>query len=662
MKLLQLALALWATAFFTRYQVNSIVVVLAVWLWFVSSRKYAIAYVVLALVVTLHMNQAVPPPPVSYEGKVTSVRESYVIVQVENQLVIVSGDVSAGIHDTISFRGEYANISGFENNGLFDYVKFRENQHIYYQLYATSFTVVKQSSSLPAMWYRFVNRQKNDEFRQLAQRFLYRMEKEDEYEFVSFLTSSGMHLSILVGWIERILGLFLTQGPLSFAVLLFPLLYGMSFGYSLAVVRLVLNRCLGLTSLSAKHRLACLIMILLLMDPHHGFSLSFVIPVTLRLTLLFRPRWLPAFIYQSLAMFPIILHINFSFTVFQAIFFSLLREIFALLHLLCMMALFLPILQVPLLQLYDLITAMMENNHAVLSFGIVMKVSLMFCIMWIGAVCALASRHRQAFIAMMLLLAIQYASIWLVPWTEITFLDVGQGDATLVSLPFSSGHILIDTGGHVSLDVAEMVLIPFLKKKGIRSVDLVILTHDDVDHSGAFSSLSKKIEIKQVISGKQKDHDEHGIVRLMVRRQSFLLLHQDHVYEDGNDNSLIVFASFGKRSLLFTGDAGQNIERALMRRYEHLEADILHIGHHGSKTSTSKDFLLHVNPQLVVISAGKNNRYGHPHPEVTSMIAQQGIPIVSTKEHGSVSLFLWDLFSLVRTYASGFAIIEAVIS
>lgn len=361
-------------------------------------------------------------------------------------------------------------------------------------------------------------------------------------------------------------------------------------------------------------------------------------------------------------MFPILLHTNFTFTVFQAFAFSWFRRLFALIHFLCILGLLIPLIQMPLVHINENMMLFLMDHQGLLSFGVTMKVSLLFCIIWLGILCwNTFPRYKQA-VSLSLLLLTQIGVVYVRPWHEVTFLDVGQGDATLITLPYSKGAILIDTGGHTSMDIARMVLVPYLRMRGIRSLDLVILTHDDMDHCGAFDSLVQQIPIKEVIKHKLSDHNVYGVASKTIKGQVVQLLHQDVMYESNNDNSIITYLELSGYSFLFTGDAGVEVERALLKAYENLEADVLHVGHHGSKTSTSKAFITHINPVMAIVSSGKNNRYNHPHPDVVSLIEGQGIVMLDTQNEGSISIIVNSFIKMIRTYARRFAIIDAVIS
>lgn len=246
---------------------------------------------------------------------------------------------------------------------------------------------------------------------------------------------------------------------------------------------------------------------------------------------------------------------------------------------------------------------------------------------------------------------------------EIVFLDVGQGDSIFIKLPFNQGTYLIDTGGQLpfkkeewmdrqsEFSVGENTIIPFLKRKGITKLDKLILTHADFDHAGAAAEVLSSIPAKEVVispgSGQNNLISEIISMGIPVREgwegenwsagEAFFqfLSPGDREY-NGNNDSLVLYAKIGGKTWLFTGDMEEAGERELREKYQ-IDIDWLKAGHHGSRSSTSSEFIEAVQPEYAVISAGVNNRYGHPHQEVLDTLAAAGVHVYRTDKHGSIS-------------------------
>ncbi|OLP65517.1 hypothetical protein BACPU_16050 [Bacillus pumilus] len=265
--------------------------------------------------------------------------------------------------------------------------------------------------------------------------------------------------------------------------------------------------------------------------------------------------------------------------------------------------------------------------------------------------------------------AIHYLTPNVHPQGEVTMLDVGQGDSLFIQLPYRKGHLLVDTGGRLTFEqepwkkrrkvstIGDQTLIPFLNSKGIAKLDVLILTHADQDHMGEAARLIKRNKVKRLAVPKGfvrsledaqmvKDAAEKGIHidelergdTLKVGGQHFEVLHpaRNQVTSKNNDSLVLAFTLGGKRFVL-TGDLEQEGERDIIDAYPHLRADVLKVGHHGSKGSTSDEWLLHLKPTYALISAGEGNRYQHPHQEVMEKLNKNKMRVFRTDVDGSVT-------------------------
>ncbi|MCD8204148.1 MAG: MBL fold metallo-hydrolase [Coprobacillus sp.] len=223
--------------------------------------------------------------------------------------------------------------------------------------------------------------------------------------------------------------------------------------------------------------------------------------------------------------------------------------------------------------------------------------------------------------------------------SEVTFINVGQGDAALVRIHNTS--ILIDTGGIYNKDVATDVLIPFLHSRQIYSLDYVMISHDDSDHNGALESLCSNFTVRNVIDGS----NAKDLYPLTIEGVTFYNYNQYYYnYGDDNDQSIVLGFNLSGTNYLFMGDATTTIEKTLMNNYNYIPCDILKVGHHGSSTSTSDEFIEWLSPKTAVISVGEGNRYGHPTDQVLTTLTNYGVEIRRTDLEGSIrylSFSLW---------------------
>ena len=261
----------------------------------------------------------------------------------------------------------------------------------------------------------------------------------------------------------------------------------------------------------------------------------------------------------------------------------------------------------------------------------------------------LFSGKRKFALLTVILSMIFYFQLILFPRQFFIFIDVGQGDATL----FHSGGktMLIDTGGKLfsSSSLASDTLVPLLHSLGIRSLNYLILTHGDYDHMGEGITLVESFKVGKVIfnSGKYNDLElaliqvlneknipyYQNIQELRMGNQSFYFLNRQ-LYDDENGNSMVLYTELHGIKLLFMGDAGVEVEEDLSEKYNLQDIDVLKVGHHGSKTSSSKGFIDEIKPKYSIISVGKNNRYGHPNKEVLENLEKS--KIYRTDKQGSI--------------------------
>ena len=242
-----------------------------------------------------------------------------------------------------------------------------------------------------------------------------------------------------------------------------------------------------------------------------------------------------------------------------------------------------------------------------------------------------AVRIKHAKIAVACLMIMTTISV--VPLQEpltnaVYFVNVGQGDSIIIKN--RSHTVMIDTGGVNSFDMAKETLIPFMAKKKITHLDALILTHDDFDHSGAKDSLIENFRVDNLLT--KKNQFPYQIGDLNINNLN------TYNFDDVNDDSLVLSLKFMGKKFLFTGDASVKAEEKIVEKYD-VDCDILKVGHHGSNTSTSENFLKAASPKEAIISCGGKNKYGHPHKEIIERLKKYNVKIRRTDEEGTICYF-----------------------
>ena len=211
-------------------------------------------------------------------------------------------------------------------------------------------------------------------------------------------------------------------------------------------------------------------------------------------------------------------------------------------------------------------------------------------------------------------------------FNSVYFINVGQGDSILIRN--RNKTVLLDTGGNTKFDMATETLIPFFNKIGVRHIDLLVTSHDDFDHSGAANSLIENFKVYNYLHNREDFPYKVGDI----------YLENINFYNgDVNDNSLVFLLSFMKKKWMLTGDASIESEKYILESGIDVDCDILKVGHHGSNTSSSEEFIKATSPSEAIISCGAKNTYGHPHKEVIDRLEKYNVKIRRTDLEGTIS-------------------------
>ena len=282
----------------------------------------------------------------------------------------------------------------------------------------------------------------------------------------------------------------------------------------------------------------------------------------------------------------------------------------------------------------------------------------------------LRSGERRALLALCslaLLATLCYAQLRTLP-LACYFLDVGQGDCAVVVTP-SRKIAVIDTGGLKNISTASRVIAPFLRTLGKRELDVLLLSHYDFDHVGVAAELLRQVRVKKLIlphealteesanvqreillqaqkSGTQVCTAEQGLRFALDEGAALTLVDVPTEAVSGNEASTLAALVSGCGSVLFTGDMGEARERSVKLAQHY---DVLKAGHHGSRYSSSAEFLAQVAPKLTVLSCGAGNRYGHPHEETLERLREAGSEALRTDELGCVKV-VFDESDVLQCY------------
>lgn len=567
----------------------------------------------------------------------------------------------------IQFTGEYQKPSTNTNLYQFSYQNYLKSQNIHWQIHISNISYFQRSFTLKSQIKNSIqNRIRQiDEHDTYLSLFLLGSKKNYDDEIyrelgISHLFCiSGMHFSFFMSFF---LCFFKDRKKAKIIAFPFMIFYAWIVGFSISVIR-VLGTVLfslspGKKYLSNHEFYIIFFCVLLWLNPFRiydiGFLYSFIVSDALILfsKYLQKRSTLHKLISMSWISFVASIPITLSHQ-YELQFTSILWNIiyipfisYVLFPMAFVVVLFPFCFSIFSFLLSILSWANQVSEKLLPSAIIFRKPSVLFYVLFV--ICFYGKKPlRWKSLAILCLLAILKFSTYFYPYEFVMF-DVGQGDSMLIR---GEKNILIDTGGKLSYQkekwqekktesYAQRVIIPYLKATGITKIDYLILTHGDYDHMGESIPFVENFPVNHVIL----NHDEYNdleleLIKALNKRNikyskniktinaGNLKLHflNHTVYDNENDNSNVIYFEFGKLRTLLMGDVGTKVETELVEQYSLHDIDILKVGHHGSKTSTSKEFMNAITPQYALISVGKNNRYGHPDHQVLNRLKESHV-------------------------------------
>lgn len=596
-----------------------------------------------------------------YSSLVVEVKENYFIVSSSlEKMYVYEKAHNREIGDILSIQGEKKKLDFTTLESDFDFATYLNNKGIYYELVPTKITV-KFSNPIRMHHYKkeFLS-QFNDGTKALVSSILFGDSRESdttnilrELHLYRIISNSGVFLHLFQLLIVSLLSLLFKEKWAKLISLVVFLGYSFFTFPRFVVIKFLLLsilRWINQYLLKGKFRsleLTCGLGIFFLLLDYHlayqdSFILSFSVPIFVNL---FNASFKKIKKYKKkilLSISVLIFLVPFTSKYYNEIsIFSYPLQVLLTPFMGCYFLLsFLGILKIPIGAMMNGFTNIISN---IVNFvkpilikiyipnmsngGYLIYETLYFSILYFSSIglWPLLKISSGVFLLTNSLYIIPYKNIF-VP--TVTFINVGQGDSCLIN--YHTTSILIDTGGLSYKDIANDVLIPYFKKNQIYDLDLVITTHDDFDHNGALVTLNDNFKIKRYV----KDYKMFPLKVGGVEIRNFNVYPE--LWNEENDESLVLSFTINSYSFLIMGDAPIKIEKKIMEDNKKLNATILKVGHHGSKTSSSEEFIKYVNPKEAVISCGKNNKYGHPHQSVINILKSNKVKIRRTDIEGSI--------------------------
>ena len=544
---------------------------------------------------------------------ISEIKQSYYVAKNHRTSVLVQSDLD--FKDQIQVDS-LEPIHTDDNFTLFSFTKYNASNNIFYK--TRDVRLIKKSNSLKSKLYAYISSQKNSK----VLLSLYYGIHEDTIDEIYTMLGYGYISAYFI--VFNLLKRKYEDKKIRISLLVLSILFGSFFVFTLSLTRFILYQISYLFFKSKPVQIGFTILCFSILYPTQVLSISFVLPILLQFVSYFctEHKW----IVQKMVLISVLFIYFKKVDIVSFLLFNLLRKLYGCVFLLGM---FIPdflTLKIPSLTI-----------HYAPQFVFI----LVFIVVYIQCL-----KHFKWIY--MILFLIPFLEVFCNPFFQVYTLNIGQGDCSVIVEPFYKSVVMIDCGQSLYRDNVERIIFPFLENKNIHTIDTLILTHDDFDHSGGYDCLKEKVKIKQVIKdSKDKVNVEYP----------FYLLLQERMAKDENDSSIISYFTYDHLNYLFMGDASKEIEKQLMDAYD-LKADVIKIGHHGSNTSSDAAFLDSLDCKIALISAGYKNKYDHPSTETLTTLDHLHIHTFCTSTDGSIAIYSLHHFAFVVTNDGLFGIIH----
>ncbi len=546
---------------------------------------------------------------------ISEIKQSYYVAKKQRTRVLVQSDLDLNFNDQIQVDS-LEPIHTDDNFTLFSFTKYNASKNVFYK--TKSIRILKKSNSLKSKLYAYIASQKNSK----VLLSLYYGIHEDTIDEIYTMLGYGYISAYFI--VFNLLKRKYEDKKIRISLLILSILFGSFFVFTLSLTRFILYQISYLFFKSKSDQIGFTILCFSILYPIQVLSISFVLPILLQLVSYFctEHKW----IVQKMVLISILFIYFKKVDIVSFLLFNLLRKLYGCVFLLGM---FIP----------DFLTLKIP------SLTIHYAPQFVFIFIFIVVYIQCLKHFKWKY---MILLLIPFIEVFCNPFFQVYTLNIGQGDCSVIVEPFYKSVVMIDCGQSLYRDNVERIIFPFLENKNIHTIDTLILTHDDFDHSGGYDCLKEKVKIKQVIKdSKDKVNVEYP----------FYLLLQERISKDENDSSIISYFTYDHLNYLFMGDASKEIEKQLMDAYD-LKADVIKIGHHGSNTSSDAAFLDSLDCRIALISAGYKNKYDHPSTETLKTLDHLHIHTFCTSTNGSIAIYSLHDFAFIVTNDGLFGIIH----
>lgn len=595
------------------------------------------------------------------------INQEFVVIEAKEKYLITSSNdanyliyIDENIYqkkDKLNIEGEVNKLTNDLEIDIFDFTDYLKNKRVYYSIIPYEIKIISTNNSISNNIVNHLLFGLENESFNMSKMLLFNDKNADidsynnlkEINAVHLFVVSGFHISFLFNLISFLLKKFkklsIILGILVCTFYVF--LLDFSISATRALISLILSKVFS-KQLSRIDYIGIPGLILLLIEPlniyNYSFIMSFLLVTTITLSsniLKEKNKFIQTILLSVicfLVMIPIQLLLNYKINFISLLTNIILTYVVMIIFVLCIVGIFIKSFNGNIFSFIykafnELISKISDLNTSILFgsinwFGII----LFYVIFILFLMCLEKKKYKKVFLTVSLFGLYMFGLYnrgYLNFYQQVTFLNVYQGDCTIIQDSFTNKTMLIDTGGIINYDIASKKIMPYLNYHGIRKIDIVVTTHDDYDHCGALESLSKQIKIDKIIKDPYLKEIKLGKIRLTNLNKYF------DDYSSENDKSIVLYGNICNQNFIFTGDISKDIEKKIIDDYQ-LDVDILKVAHHGSNTSTCKEFVENIKPEYAIISVGENNYYGHPTKQVLDILNENDVFIYRTDINGSI--------------------------